>query len=67
MIHWFFKKFCNFFSAEVSTELAACEFDCRKEECSNEEFIICPRRLGKAKALKQLSEKNLFLVKEKDT
>ena len=59
MIGLVFKKLRNFFSTEVPTDLAACEFDCRKVECLTKEFLTCPRRLQKVEALKKLSEEDL--------
>ncbi len=56
MISFFFEKLLNLLSTEVPPELAACEFDCRKEECLTQDFLTCPRRLQKAEALKRLSE-----------
>ena len=61
MIRWFFKKLRNFFWTEVSADIAACEFDCRKLECPTEDFLTCPRRLQKAEALKRLSEEDVAL------
>ncbi|ACK73872.1 hypothetical protein PCC7424_5811 (plasmid) [Gloeothece citriformis PCC 7424] len=56
MIRSFLQKLLKFFSEEVPSEIVACEFDCRQEQCLNEDFDSCPRRLQKAEALKRLSQ-----------
>ncbi len=56
MIRWFFAKLRNLFSTEVLPELAACEFDCREEECLTKDFLTCSERLQKAETLKKLSQ-----------
>ena len=61
MVSWFFKKLRVLFSSEVSDEIAACEFECRKLECLNEDFVTCPKRLQKVEDLRKLSQKNLAL------
>ncbi len=60
MIRLVFQKLRNLFSTEVPADVAACEFDCRKVECLNKEFLTCPRRLQKVEALKKLSEADLI-------
>ncbi|HXH67860.1 MAG TPA: hypothetical protein VNI81_11715 [Candidatus Limnocylindrales bacterium] len=32
---------------EVPPESAICEFDCRKEQCRNDEWATCERRLSR--------------------
>ena len=32
-------------AAEVSADNAACEFDCRELDCSNQDWETCPNRL----------------------
>jgi hypothetical protein len=56
MIRLLFEKIRIFFATEVPADIAACEFDCLKEECLNKDFLTCPRRLQKAEALKRYSE-----------
>ena len=34
--------------AEVPDDLAVCEFDCRKSQCSWDEWVSCERRISKA-------------------
>ncbi len=34
--------------AEVPADLALCEFDCRKSQCSRDEWVSCERRISKA-------------------
>ena len=34
--------------AEVPADLAVCEFECRKTECSLDEWVCCERRLSRA-------------------
>ena len=34
--------------AEVPADLALCEFDCRKSECSRDEWVDCKRRISSA-------------------
>ena len=34
--------------AEVPTEVALCEFDCRRNQCSRSEWLSCGRRISKA-------------------
>ena len=60
MIRLFLAKLRNFFTSEVPVELAACEFDCRKKECPNQDFLTCPRRRQKAEALKRCSEEKVI-------
>ena len=36
------------FVREVPPEIALCEFDCRKEQCMNDEWATCERRLSQA-------------------
>ena len=61
MISWFFKKLRSLFFNEVPDEIAACEFECRRLECLNEDFLTCRKRLQKVEDLKKLSQKNLVL------
>jgi len=34
--------------AEVPADLALCEFDCRKSQCSWDKWVSCERRISKA-------------------
>ncbi|MGK7885958.1 MAG: hypothetical protein AB4057_15215 [Crocosphaera sp.] len=61
MINWFLKKLRGLFFSEVPDEIAACEFECRRLECLNENFVSCPKRLQKVEDLKKLSQKGLVL------
>ena len=56
MIRLLWEKLRNLFSAEIPSDIAACEFDCQEVECLTNDFLSCPRRLQKAEALKKLSE-----------
>ena len=58
MIRLLLKKAGAFFVTEVPIDIAACEFDCRKENCLNKDFQNCPRRQKKAQALKNYLEKH---------
>jgi hypothetical protein len=51
MIRSLLQKIARSLSAEVPADVAACEFDCREVDCSNERFINCPKRLQKEEAL----------------
>ena len=42
--HWVQEQFV----AEVPSDIALCEFDCRQTECSSEEWATCQRRISKA-------------------
>ena len=33
---------------EIPEEIALCEFDCHKQQCTEKEWSTCPRRIGKA-------------------
>jgi hypothetical protein len=33
---------------DVPEEIALCEFDCNKAECTHEQWLACPRRLAYA-------------------
>ena len=41
--------------AEVPADLAVCEFECRKIECSSDEWICCERRTSRAAGEPRLS------------
>ena len=38
----------NVFVQDVPDDVALCEFDCRKGQCSDEDWASCNRRLDKA-------------------
>jgi hypothetical protein len=42
------RRLSNELVQDVPEEIALCEFDCRKLQCTYEEWASCPRRLGKA-------------------
>jgi len=44
LCHWLRKQIV----AEVPADLAVCEFECRKTECSSDEWICCERRISRA-------------------
>jgi hypothetical protein len=58
MIRLFWRKLRAFWSAEIPSGIAACEFDCRETNCPTEDFLTCPNRLQKELALKALAAKN---------
>ena len=49
----FWNKLKANISTEVPANIAACEFDCRKLECSNEEWETCPNRIETEKSINQ--------------
>ena len=55
------RRIGNFLFTEVPSEVAACEFDCRKTECLTEEFVICTKRLQKVEACRELAKEDLAL------
>jgi hypothetical protein len=44
ILHWMGKQIVD----EVPSEIALCEFDCDKTQCTLKEWKACPRRLRKA-------------------
>jgi hypothetical protein len=50
------KKFKPVIAAEISPDMAACEFDCRELDCSEKDWQSCPRRLQKAEAIRALEQ-----------
>jgi hypothetical protein len=38
----------NWIISEIPQEVALCEFDCRKGQCSQEEWAACKRRISRA-------------------
>ena len=41
--------------AEVPADLAVCEFECRKTECSSDEWTCCERRISRGAGEPRLS------------
>lgn len=41
ILHWLKKQIVD----EVPPEIAVCEFDCEKTQCTLKEWNACPRRL----------------------
>jgi hypothetical protein len=39
---------------EVPADTAACEFDCRQLDCSEQDWQNCPNRIQKAEAIRSL-------------
>ncbi|PSN18629.1 hypothetical protein C7271_11575 [filamentous cyanobacterium CCP5] len=51
-----FQKFKEQLAPEVPAEVAACEFDCDRLDCSDQEWKTCANRLQKENAIKQNSQ-----------
>ena len=49
-----FKKFKPFMVAEIPADVAACEFDCRELDCTEQDWQNCPQRKQKADAIRSL-------------
>jgi hypothetical protein len=52
----FFQKLKPMIVAQVPADSAACEFDCRELDCSEQDWQNCPRRLQKAEAIQALEQ-----------
>lgn len=50
----FLRKFKPHLYAEVPANTAACEFDCRELDCSEQNWQHCSQRLEKAGAIQSL-------------
>ncbi|MEL7314178.1 MAG: hypothetical protein AAFN08_04400 [Cyanobacteria bacterium J06559_3] len=55
MLNSFLAKLKNYWSTEVPASMAACEFDCRKLECTAKDWETCPKRQQREAALKESS------------
>ena len=44
IIHWFRGSILSRLICEVPPEVAACEFDCRRTDCRQDEWVSCPNR-----------------------
>ena len=44
LIHWFKGHLVPRIVRDVPPEMAACEFDCRKTDCRQDEWVHCPNR-----------------------
>ena len=38
------------FIQDIPDDIALCEYDCRKQECTNEEWLTCERRVIRAES-----------------
>jgi hypothetical protein len=47
-LHHAFGWLMNEIVQDVPEEIAVCEFDCRKPQCTSEQWVCCKRRLKKA-------------------
>lgn len=44
IVRWFNGKVLSRFIVEVPPDMAACEFECRRTDCRQEEWAACPNR-----------------------
>jgi hypothetical protein len=44
----FWQRIKNQIVQDVPAEIALCEFDCRKQQCTEREWQTCPRRIAQA-------------------
>jgi hypothetical protein len=46
--------------AEIPADSAACEFDCRELDCSEQDWQNCPQRIEKAAAIQALEHNDVI-------
>lgn len=46
--------------AEIPSDSAACEFDCRELDCTEQDWQNCPQRIEKAAAIQALEHNDVI-------